>query len=69
MFLQNTPNLGGVSFGGNDLKSVGANLLSNLPMLHRVYFLNTPCISMNASNAEEILAIIDALRINCPEKS
>lgn len=66
-FFQHTPNMSGVSFGGNDLLTVGENLLSILPRLHRAYFLYTPCISMAAMNEQEIPALIDALRVNCPE--
>lgn len=65
--FQHTPLLSGISFGGNQLKSVGFDLLSNLPRLHRVYFANTFCINRVALNEEDIPGLVEELRKKCPE--
>lgn len=61
-----TPDIELVNFSNNQIYQVGENLLDHLQHLRRVHFNHNNCINDQANNPNQIPALIEKLRSNCP---
>lgn len=66
-FFSSTPKIKFIDFSTNKIKHVGESLLNNLNILQQFYFFNNVCASLQASNPSQFPALIEALRVQCPD--